>query len=630
MHRTRHLEDVMSNKTNKSKLSRIHVNRSLDYNKKIKEKQDYRCVSLGQKIDISTDYIKQQKKIAEGHRNNLLEKHKQEEEENIRKSRELMKKTKEKSQVVMKQKVRTISDSLSQIADRNKKRRQIKAKSLEKDSLPNIKKANQEIWGDRLKGQIKEVKTKIEENDQKFNEILKIQIPNEFYTGYWEKIFQFVFNRYCRYNYYTLDKVEKPPEIFFHNLEKQMIKEMREQSPQKISDSKSNDIERNAVFVESNDDLSPNAGLSIVKPITNFHEEVMLKSKRTQKIRETDQSQDKLSVTSHRTKAIRFGDSVSRKQLLNQEILRKVPTQSNYQVQVKNQFAGFNEAINHDVILKLQKNSEIVPQIVNFNDVLKLLKRQSRFCDHFKSFAKDEFLDLIRWLTFEISIDLLKVETIKEKMNQSSPNDQTNRKEKLKKDINNFKKLDKPKNNQSIIKNHKEKNQNMQSDEEYSQDFEQDDEQNQEEDFKQTKFIEPSNLDKNKSVEFLEDKSSEFDIKKQSAQNLPRYNLNEVIDNKLFMLKKDNNRQSLGKTWREKQDMLPKETSNQFLVELAKTDREIFNKVDESFDLELLDNTIIENSSVKEILGNYLTVSKFLRIQFKKTFERKIKKRKLL
>lgn len=51
-------------------------------------------------------------------------------------------------------------------------------------------------------------------------------------------------------------------------------------------------------------------------------------------------------------------------------------------------------------------------------DLLKLIKRLSRFCDHYKSFNKEEFLDLIRWFTFELSISERYLTDITEKIRQ--------------------------------------------------------------------------------------------------------------------------------------------------------------------------------------------------------------------
>jgi hypothetical protein len=51
-------------------------------------------------------------------------------------------------------------------------------------------------------------------------------------------------------------------------------------------------------------------------------------------------------------------------------------------------------------------------------DLLKLIKRLSRFCDHYKSFNKEEFLDLIRWFTFELSISERYLTDITEKIGQ--------------------------------------------------------------------------------------------------------------------------------------------------------------------------------------------------------------------
>ena len=378
---------MKNDETVQIKLNALRVNRSLELKKSLVKKD--RINSLTPKITIRDDHYKEVKELAKDYRNKLILKNKKETQEKISKAREDLESKKEKAKQFQKDQVSDMEKKFIQTIKKKKdKHAEIKLKE-EATNPEKIKEMNQNNWDKKLKKNYNQMIDGQKNSDENFHIVIDYLLSNLYYMEKWEKLFIIVFEKYVHFNFYSIDNIRNTSTTQY----KQILEEEQKENYLISEKSKvSPSLPRKEAENKKKDGTADQNSKSI------FH------------------------IHKNYTKQPKFQKELQEKQQKMSNSWGLVPINKyshlNYTVVDKNDFSGFNECVEHPIVLKLLKDAEIIPQILKNENVLKQMKRLSRFCEHFKSFNKEEFLNLVRWLCFEISLEPKYQKYINEKIDQ--------------------------------------------------------------------------------------------------------------------------------------------------------------------------------------------------------------------
>ena len=699
---------------NKKKLNELKVGRSLEL-KRIRQNSIFcREKSAHPKIDVTEDYIAQQKQKVIDFRNKSLEDKKLRDHENLAKARELVKKKKNDFRRFNKQKVSELDKLCVDTLVKRQKEEHDKEITTELNCFQSVKKFNQRQWDNKQKRITDKLIENQTENDKTFQDLMTILQASKYFTDVWEQIFLQVFDKYAHYNTYNIEKIPNPGEVYFKNLELDEIKKIRKSSPPKkyTNNPKYTQLLQNENIMRTSEavDDKVSAGMgwfmksinsrrdSIVSAKNQHHQDIMESDRPNYVVVKVNNIDKKLSLnvekntqqvpgstSSERSKASdrdKDGDDKGHYlQKCNPEAIEMKFGHLNYKSKSTNEYAGFNEAIDHDVMIKLFRNSDLVPDLVKNEDLKILMNRISRFCNHYKSFNKQEFLDFFRWVTYEFSISERYIADIKDKLsdlkhnfnkmdlerlidkiktdspkskspryplpttdppnkkksitNDSTPdsNDELNVYSTPKSDM-----LDKitPKILNSKNLENIEENLSLDSDQKSNRTGMGSHRSKRSRRHRPTiKINDPSSLQIDEKTDALEGKKADIATIKanyqKEAQKLKKLQkeqkIKDVLESRFFGTKIEQRRYSQRVSWRKQVRPSIIENPIKFFKSLPKNDKEIFDGVNDSFEWDYIDRSLIATGEVKEKLENYLLVSKFLRIQLTKAFEKKFKKR---
>lgn len=301
----------------------------------------------------------------------MLEQQKRTDLEKEAKAKKVLEKLKSDSHKWTETTVKVIDKSLHGVVVRQKETEARKAKSLGKVSLPAIREENRKNWEDKLSCISKKVVQKLDKSDKYFNQIMNVLLKSESYTGDWEKLFVLVFQRYSQYNHYKIENLSQPAEIYFEKIESEGLAKLRKKSAKRPgvepqighkpnvqdivnritgSDSRSRASRTSkkpgshapkivrSISRGTKDSLTQQY-VPIVLPVNNLHKD------RQQEVKPYTIMRQSPSVTG-------VEPEHDRVQQTNADGIHKKYSHLNYDLNKKNQYAGFNGAVNHEMVIK--------------------------------------------------------------------------------------------------------------------------------------------------------------------------------------------------------------------------------------------------------------------------------------
>jgi hypothetical protein len=301
----------------------------------------------------------------------MLEQQKRTDLEKEAKAKKVLEKLKSDSHRWTETTVKVIDKSLHGVVLRQKETEARKAKSLGKVSLPAIREENRKNWEDKLSCISRKVVQKLDKSDKYFNQIMNVLLKSESYTGDWEKLFVLVFKRYSQSSHYNIENLSQPAEIYFEKIENQALAKLRKKSATRrgfepksghkpnVQDivnriTGSNSRSRGSLTSKKPSSHTPkivrsisrgtNASLieqymPIVLPVNNLH-------------KDTQQEVKPYTIMRQSPPAPVVEPEHDRVQQTNADGIQKKYSHLNYDLNKKNQQAGFNGAVNHEVVIK--------------------------------------------------------------------------------------------------------------------------------------------------------------------------------------------------------------------------------------------------------------------------------------